>query len=191
MLLTKVMHAKDYYNGQMLKSMSELVSALIHLLEKYRSSRPGYQFPGDVLESMFTGIEESICAEGTSLEVRGDLYTAMAGLLSCIKEHRRSDIMEKCIVDYHITTQNSKLLDTLCTDATRGLGTCKTTAYIGTDALNKAALCAGSDVVINHLTEKGVIQHLINTIRSEDAALVKVLQQPDGKVIHSLAAFFL
>lgn len=183
-ILTKIMHSKEY-DGNMLKSMSEVVLALFARLKKEKIARPAAQLPIEKLRLIFSGIVDAICQDGTTFQVRGDLYTAITAFLLYIKQQGRDQAykqLEKYILDI-VSARNSKLLDTLCTDATHGLDIWKTTAYICLDALNKAALRAGSDAVQSFFIQNNFLQYTIEMIRSDDAALTNLLEQKDGELI--------
>lgn len=185
MLLNKMMQTKEY-DGNMLKSMSEVIISIIDRLRKDKTERPASQLPIEKLKSIFGGIVNCIRLDGTTFEVRGDMYSAMTSFLLYINGHGKDESyrqLENYIVD-HITFQHSKLLNTLCSDASHGLEIWKTTAYIGLDALNKAALRAGSDVVQCYLIQNNFLQYTIEMIKSDDAALINLLEQTDGKYIY-------
>lgn len=182
MLLGKIMQTKEY-DGNMLKSMSEVITSLIHRLRKDKIARPASQLPIEKLKLIFGGIVNGIRLDGTTFEVRGDLYSAMASFLLYINGHGKDDSyrqLENYIVE-HIVSQDSKLLKILCDDASRGLEIWKTTAYIGLDSLNKTALRAGSDIVQCYLVQNNFLQYTIEMIKSDDAALINLLEQTDGK----------
>ncbi|CAO3653036.1 unnamed protein product [Mucor hiemalis] len=184
MILTKIMHSKEY-SGNMLKSMSEVVLALFARLKKDKTSRPAAQLPIAKLKLIFSGIVDCICQEGTTFQVRGDMYTATTAFLLYIQGQGRDHAykqLEKYIMEI-ISARNSRILDTLCTDATHGLDIWKTTAYICLDALNKAALRAGSDAVQSFFIQKNFLQYTIEMIRSDDAALTNLLEQKDAPLL--------
>ncbi|KAG2231221.1 hypothetical protein INT48_001223 [Thamnidium elegans] len=184
MLLTKMTNTKEY-NGKMLKSMSEVILALITRLRKDKVTRPASQLPMERLKLIFSGIVECICQENTTFEVRGDLYSAMTSFLLYINGHGKDDSyrqLEMYIVE-QVTAHDAKLLNTLCSDATNGLDIWKTTAYIGLNALNTAALRAGSDAVQIHLIQKNFLQYTIEMIKSDDAALSNLLEQTDAALL--------
>jgi nuclear pore complex protein Nup205 len=184
MLLEKMAHTKNGDN-MMLKSMSEIVCALVIQLRKDESSKPASQLPIEKLKLFFSGIVDSICRKDTSFEVRGDLYSAMNSFLMYINGHGRDRAykqLETHIIG-QISAKDSKLLHTLCNDATYGLDIWKTTSFIGLDALNNAALQAGSSVVQNDLIDKNFLRNTIEEIRNEDKALTNLLEQTDGKMI--------
>lgn len=184
MLLNKIMQTKEY-DGNMLKNMSEVITSLINRLRKDKMSRPASQLPIEKLKSIFNGIVNCIRLDDTTFEVRGDMYSAMTKFLLYINGHGKDDSyrqLENYIVE-NISYQNSKLLEILCVDASRGLEIWKTTAYIGLDALNKATLRAGSDIVQCYLIQNNFLQYTIEMIKSDDAALINLLEQTDGKFI--------
>ncbi|KAG2192756.1 hypothetical protein INT47_008407, partial [Mucor saturninus] len=184
MLLNKIMQTKEY-DGNMLKSMSEVITSLINRLRKDKKSRPASQLPIEKLKLIFNGIVNCIRLDDTTFEVRGDMYSAMTSFLLYINGHGKDDSyvqLESYIVD-HISCQNSKLLEIICVDASRGLEIWKTTAYIGLDGLNKAALRAGSDIVQCYLIQNNFLQYTIEMIKSDDAALINLLEQTDAALL--------
>ncbi|GAA5798583.1 hypothetical protein HPULCUR_003988 [Helicostylum pulchrum] len=184
MLLTKMTSTKEY-NGKMLKSMSEVILALITRLRKDKITRPASQLPMERLKLIFNGIVECICQENTTFEVRGDLYSAMTSFLLYINGHGKDDSyrqLEMYIVE-QVMAHNAKLLNTLCSDAINGLDIWRTTAFIGLNALNTAALRAGSDVVQMHLIQNNFLQCTIEMIKSDDAALSNLLEQTDAALL--------
>lgn len=183
MLLTKMTNTKEY-NEKMLKSMSEVILALITRLRKDKIARPASHLPMERLKLIFSGIVECIYLENTTFEVRGDLYSAMISFLLYINGHGKDDSyrqLEMYIVE-QVMAHDAKLLNTLCSDATNGLDIWKTTAFIGLNALNTAALRAGSDAVQMHLIQNNFLQCTIEMIKSDDAALSNLLEQTDGKI---------
>ena len=182
MLLHKILLVKKY-NGQMHKSMSETVLALLSRLKKDKIPRPASELPTHKLKTIFYGLADCICEEKNIFEVRGDLYTSMTCLLLYINGHGKDNAfkeLEHAILE-RICSQNYRLLDVICTDTVHSLDIWRTTAYICLDALNKFAFRAGNRSVQAYSFQKNFLQYTIESIRIEDAALTTLLEQHDGK----------
>lgn len=183
MLLSKMLSTQGY-DTEMLKSMSEVVLALLNRLRKEKNMRTIAQLPVEKLRHVFNGILECICQKNIEVTIRGDLYTSLTNLLLYIGGHGRDQAymeFEKYMVNY-IVSYKTSLLDTLCKDAIDGLEIWKTTAYIAIDSLNTMALRAGSDVIQSYLLSQNFLQYTIEMIRCDDAALVQSLESIDGKL---------
>ncbi|KAI8970167.1 nucleoporin Nup186/Nup192/Nup205 [Mycotypha africana] len=191
MLLSKLAHRRTGgdYDNVMLKSMSDVVLSLVHQLSK--SVQPQQHAtskqPVEKLRTIFNGIVEYTRQDkkNTTIDVRGDMYSAMTSFLLYIRKHKRDDAtkeLEQHILQ-QITSDNSKILNTLFSDAISGLDIWKTTAFIALDALNTMALQAGSNAVQSFLVENNFLQYVIETIRSDDAALSKLLEQVDAPLL--------
>ncbi|KAI9473490.1 MAG: nucleoporin Nup186/Nup192/Nup205 [Benjaminiella poitrasii] len=184
MLLPKVIHTEGYDN-EMLKSMSEAIVMLVNQLRKNTTVRSLSQLPIEKLQAMFDGIVNCICQKDTTVTVRGDMYSAITSFLLYIREHERDEAFKQFeqFLNDSITSNNTKLLNIICSDAVDGLDIWKTTAYIALDALNTMALNANSYVVQSFVIEKNFLQYTIDMIRNDDAALSNLVEQTDAPLL--------
>ncbi|KAI8064293.1 nucleoporin Nup186/Nup192/Nup205 [Gilbertella persicaria] len=178
MLLPKFAQTKGY-DGNMLKSMSEIVLNLVDKLRVSMSVKRTSHLPVERLRLIFQAIVDCIRQENTTILIRGDMYSALTSFLIYIIQHERdatSKQLEQHILDT-ILADNAHLINTLRSDAFHGLDIWKTTAYIALDALNRLALLAGSQAVQLQLVEHNFLQATISMIRTDDAALSNLLGQ--------------
>lgn len=193
-LLPKMRHT-DGTDADILKGFSEVILTLLtRLLEDkqrqellevvpaadVRLAAP--RLPDEKLRAIFIGIIESILQEGTTIAVRGDMYTALVNFLRYVSYSNDQTVkVESQFLE--LVDANEKFLDILCTDASDGLNVWKTTAYIALDALYVLSNKAKAHAILSFLVRKNFLRYSIDMIRREDIELVGILEKPNGKYL--------
>ncbi|CEP15804.1 hypothetical protein [Parasitella parasitica] len=185
LLLPTVTQTKNH-SGNMLKSMNVVILTLVDSLRGAKGvSAATQQLPVEKLGTIFMGIVNCICRDGTDIVVRGDMYSALTSFLLYVKKHNSEGAikqLQQFIVE-RISAKDSTLLSIISSDAINGLDIWKTTAYIALDSLNTTAIYAGSTAVQLFLIKKNFLQYTIEMIRSDDAALSNLLEQVDAPLL--------
>ncbi|KAI9495748.1 nucleoporin Nup186/Nup192/Nup205 [Zychaea mexicana] len=181
-----------------LKGFSEVILTLLTRLreDKLRqevlaanptASVESTRLPDEKLRFIFNGILACTQEEGTTIAVRGDMYTALVNFLryvdhsknefgATIQKRPYSDIQKQFIDTISV---NDKFLDMLCTDATDGLSIWKTTAYVAVDALYVLSSQMRNDAILSFFVKKNFLRYSIDMLRREDVKLLNFLEQPD------------
>lgn len=179
MLLPK-MTSIQTSDHEILRGLSEVILRLLTRLreDKQKQTDVNSSLPTEKLRTIFYGILNCILREGVPIAVRGNMYTTLVNLVQYV-ESGPSNIIQSHLVD--VIANNTKLLETLCIDASDGFGIWKTSAYTALNCLCKVSQKAGNRAILTFLTKNNFLRGCIDIIRREDAALVGILTKATGK----------
>ncbi|KAI9314314.1 nucleoporin Nup186/Nup192/Nup205 [Dichotomocladium elegans] len=189
-------------NMDILKGFSEVILTLLtrlredkrrqDILEAPQSKDVEFtRLPDENLRVIFGGILECIQEEGTTMEVRGDMYTALVNFLHYVGQQGGNSVrknqqqlsaaansIQKQFID--AIARNDRFLNMLCTDASDGAHVWKTTAYITLDALYVLSIKADSSDILEAMVKKNFLRYSIEMIRRDDVELLKLLESADA-----------
>ncbi|KAG0170312.1 hypothetical protein DFQ30_002656 [Apophysomyces sp. BC1015] len=141
------------------------------------------RLPNEKLRSIFIGIFDCIQATGTSDAMRGNLYTALVGFMQYIDQHGDHDIAKHIAQKLHQRlAADSKLLGVICNDATDGLDTWRSTAYIALDGLLVLSNKVNSRAMRSFLQSNNFLRYSVDMIRRDDSVLLNILKQRDASL---------
>ncbi|KAI8379152.1 nucleoporin Nup186/Nup192/Nup205 [Radiomyces spectabilis] len=180
-----------------LKGLSEVILTLVkRLLEDMRGLKHGHaghateadhmilRWPDEKLQFIFEGMVDCIRSDGTTVAIRGDMYTALVSFLQCIRETSTSSssALQLYLVE-SVSSKHIKLLELLCRDASDGLDIWKTTAYTTLNSLYVLASSVKNGAVLSFLLKENFLRYTIDMLRREDLALRDVLEQVDAPLV--------
>lgn len=187
------LESDNNFNPEILNGLADVsLSLLIRLKEdKCKQSilrgatTSESRLPRERLSLLFISIVNCICKEGSTVEVRSAMYTALVNLLHYIKPEKESEVIAQDDIRAQLITMMGterieSLLRIACTDAGRGVAMIKSTAFMALEALYLLIVQNNSGIIHSYLAKKNFLQNVIGSISRSDSDLCKVIQERDG-----------
>ncbi|KAI8342800.1 nucleoporin Nup186/Nup192/Nup205 [Chlamydoabsidia padenii] len=181
------------FDSEILKALSELVCTLmIQLRGKNQAAltldtvSTSYGLPDGKVVQLFVGILDTIQETSTTIQVRGDMYTALVNLLQYIQQHHpqisNSTKVEKQLVKL-LSNRYESVLDTICNDSCDGFGIWRTTAFTALNALYILTDHVDDTIFLSLLVKRNFLRYSVDMIRNDDSAMLKILSEVDEPLL--------
>ncbi|TIB02516.1 hypothetical protein E3P96_02113 [Wallemia ichthyophaga] len=147
-----------------------------------------YTMPSDRLGSVLRQVIEVIVKPGTTVIVRGNLYSVLHNYLQIVNIQSISHGNLESESQYLLESAFQQLIPIICRDCVDGSEVWKTVAFSVLDGLVALSSKSGSHAPLNIIVKHGFLRNFIQSVKDREDVLINIIQN-DPESLNPLYVF--
>ncbi|TIA87204.1 hypothetical protein E3P99_03320 [Wallemia hederae] len=147
-----------------------------------------YTMPNDRLGALLRQVLEILVKPGTTVIVRGNLYSVLHNYLQIVNIHSLSKAQLETDSQYLLESAFQQLVPIICRDCVDGSEVWKTVSFSVLDGLISLSSKNGSSTVLNIIAKHGFLRNFIQSIKNGEDVLINIIQN-DPESLNPLYVF--
>lgn len=140
-----------------------------------------YTMPNDRLGSVLRQVIEVIVKPGTTVIVRGNLYSVLHNYLQIVNIQSMSHANLESDSQFLLESSFQQLIPIICRDCVDGSEVWKTVAFSVLDGLVALSTKNGSHAPLNIIVKHGFLRNFIQSVKDGEDVLINIIQSDPGK----------